>query len=111
MILVLEDDGCVHVYGTIEEVVMKVEALDAEGTLREVFDDRGQRFAIRWLIPNRQSRAFLGVSTAENGKYVLEPDGMPNTGSLLDMLTKAALIFPPDREPDVRNLQRRLTPE
>ena len=111
MILVLEDDGCVHVYPSIQDVVTQVEGLDAEDTLRGVFDDRGQRFAIRWLTPNRESRAFLGISMVESGEYVLEPDGAPDAVALLQVLRDAAMVLPADREPDVRSLERRLRGE
>jgi hypothetical protein len=111
MILVLEDDGCLHVYASIQEVVMAVEGLDAEETLRAVFDHRGQRFAIRWLSPNRVSRAFLGISTAESGEYVLEPCGAPDPGALLQVMTGAEMVLPEEREPEVRSLEGRLKGE
>jgi hypothetical protein len=111
VILVLEDDGCVHVYTTIGDVVMQVEGLDAETTLRAVFDDRGQRFGIRWLTPNRESRAFLGIRAVESGEYLLEPVGGPDTAALLQVLRDAEAVLPAHREPEVRSLQRRLTSE
>ena len=43
MVITFEDDGCVHLYRSLEEIVFQIEALDAENTLREVFDDDGQR--------------------------------------------------------------------
>ena len=111
MILVLEDDGCLHVYASIQDLVMEVEGLDAEETLRAVFDDRGQRFAIRWLSPNRVSQAFLGISTAESGEYVLEPCGAPDPSALLQAMRDAEMVLPENQEPEVRSLESRLKGE
>jgi hypothetical protein len=43
MIVVEEDDGCIHLYLSVDAVALHVEALDAEVCLREIIDERGQR--------------------------------------------------------------------
>jgi hypothetical protein len=108
MILVLEDDACVHVYDSIVAVTRQVEALDADSTLLVVFDESGQRFALRWLKPNRTWRDFLGTSAVQNGAYTLEPVGAPEPTALLAVLVDAQTILPAERESDVRALQQSL---
>ena len=52
MLITLHDDDVVHVYPGPAEAVRDVEALDAQRTFQLVFDDRGQRYGIRWIRPN-----------------------------------------------------------
>ena len=77
LILAFEDDGCVHVYQSLDAVVLQVEAMDAEDCLLAVFDDRGQRYVIDWIEPNK--RGFFGVT---NGRYRLLPSGDPDPQAL-----------------------------
>jgi hypothetical protein len=42
MFFVLEDDGCVHIYGSPDDVVHSIEGLDAEECIRAAFDERGR---------------------------------------------------------------------
>ena len=77
MIVVLEDDNCLHVYESIADVVQHVESLDAQDVLRAVFDQDGQCYRIEWIKPNR--RAWLGV---ENGEYRLIADGTPSIAAI-----------------------------
>ena len=81
MIVVLEDDGCLHVYQSVADVVRAVEALDAEDSLRAVFDEAGQRYRIEWIRPN--TRSWLGVG---NGEYQLVADGAPSVAELLKLI-------------------------
>jgi len=83
MILVEEDDGCIHLYPSVDAVALHVEALDAEDCLREVFDERGQRYAIDWIKPNERTR--FGST---NGTYRLVPSGNPDLGALLGILER-----------------------
>jgi hypothetical protein len=108
MIVVLQDDASVHIYDSIDAVTLHVEALDADSTLLAVFDETGQRFAIRWLQPNRTWRDFFGTSAVQNGRYTLEPVGAPEPGALLAVLLDVPSVIPAARESDVRDLQRRL---
>jgi hypothetical protein len=108
MILVLQDDACVHIYDSIDAVALHVEALDADSTLLAVFDETGQRLEIRWLQPNRTWRDFLGTSAVQNGKYTLDPVGAPEPGALLAVLVNVPTVIPAARAADVRDLQRRL---
>ena len=102
MMLVLKDDGCVHVYPSPDDVSLAIEGLDAEDTLRAVFDDTGQRYAIAWLKPNREG--LLGL---ENGVYRLVPSGAPDVPALLQMLSSAP-VFPEKHRTAVEELRRRL---
>jgi hypothetical protein len=87
MILVLEDDATLHLYDTVEAVLSHIEALDAEDTLRAVFDEHGQRFRIEWLRPNKRGKAVLGlVEPVENGDYTLVPDGPVDSTALLELI-------------------------
>jgi hypothetical protein len=81
MIVVEEDDGCLHVYASLDAVVLAVEALDAEEVLRAVFDEHGQPYRIEWIKPNDKS--LWGLS---NGVYGLVPDGPPNPAALLALI-------------------------
>jgi hypothetical protein len=82
MMLVLEDDGCLHAYKSPEAVVLAVEALDAEECLRTVFDDLGRRYRIDWIQPNRAG-LLGGVS---NGLYRLVAEGEPDPSALLNLV-------------------------
>ena len=64
MILTLQDDGVLRVYKSVDDVVADIEALDAEETLRAVFDDSGETYAIHWIRPNEQGR-FLRFIVAK----------------------------------------------
>jgi hypothetical protein len=84
MILTFEDDGCVHLYESVDAVVLQIEALDAEGCLLAIFDDRGQRYIIDWLEPNKQGS--MGVS---NGRYHLIAPGGRDPKALASALDEA----------------------
>jgi|SRR6185369_7310954 hypothetical protein len=83
MILAFEDDGCVHLYASLDAVVLQIEALDIEGSVHEVFDDGGQRYAVEWIRPNK--RGWIGVS---NGEYRLVPSGRPDPNALIQALDR-----------------------
>lgn len=102
MIVVLEDDGCLHVYQSIAEVVRAIEALDAEDSLRTVFDRDGQRYRIEWIRPN--TRGWLSVG---NGEYRLVADGPPSVAELLQLMDDHRAI---DEQAEVvlRDLAKRL---
>jgi hypothetical protein len=53
MLLALHEDGVLRIYGSVDEAVVAVEALDAEATFRAIFDETGQRYAIQWIRPNQ----------------------------------------------------------
>lgn len=102
MIVVLEDDGCLHVYQTVAEIVRAIEALDAEDSLRTVFDQDGQRYRIEWIRPNTRAWASVG-----NGEYRLVADGPPSIAELLQLMDDHGAIDP-HAEVVVRNLAKRL---
>ncbi len=86
MILVLEDDGCVRAYESVEDVVQSCEALDAEEVLRAVFDENGQPYRIEWIEPNYYGGSFLGIRWVGNGAYTLVPSGPPDVDALLALV-------------------------
>lgn len=104
MILVQEDDGCIHVYESLAEVTSAVEALDADGTLLSVFDDLGQRYAIEWVRANRKH--WIGVS---NGEYRLVPAGPPDPSALLDLLHSVPDVWPQTESHRVRAVVEKLS--
>ena len=103
MILTLQEDGVLRIYASVAKAVLDVEALDAEVTFRAIFDDTGQRYTIQWIRPNQ-----FGKFTAGNGDYALVPDGADNDG-LLRIIREARFVEPGELEPEMRNLERRLT--
>jgi hypothetical protein len=104
MVLALEDDGCVHVYDSVDAVCLHIEALDAEDCLRAVFDSAGQRYAIDWIRPNKHGR--FGSTT--NGEYRLIPVGQPDRAGLLEMLVSEPLVLPEDDREAVAALRAQL---
>jgi len=103
MILTLQEDGVLRIYDSVANAVLDVEALDAEVTFRGIFDETGQWYAIQWIRPNK-----FGKFTAENGEYVLVPAGADSDG-LLRIIREARFVEPRELEPEMRNLERRLT--
>jgi hypothetical protein len=102
MIIVHEDDGCLHVYEDLAAVVLAVEALDAEQCLLAVFDDEAQRHEIEWIKPNAQG--WLGVS---NGEYHLVPSGPPDPTALVQLIRKVGQVFPSSAGPAVQAVLNR----
>lgn len=108
MIITLQDDRVLRVYESLEAVVMDVEALDAEVVLREVFDERGQRYVVEWLQPNTETGIAGPIKVVGSGRYRLVPVGQPDLGALRDIIAKAAAIEPASAEHEVRELGRQL---
>ncbi|MBE7480641.1 MAG: hypothetical protein HS104_11750 [Polyangiaceae bacterium] len=104
MILTLQDDTVLRVYGSLEAVVMDVEALDAEEVLREVFDERGQRYVVEWLQPNSEVEIAGPIKVVGSGRYRLVPVGQPDLDALRSFIVKAAAIEPASAEHEVREL-------
>ena len=104
MILTHEDDGCIHVYPSVDAVSLEIEALDVEDCVRAVFDDAGQRYEIEWIVPNK--RGFIG---ATNGEYRLVPVGAPDPGGLLAMLASEPRVCPDNDRESVEAIKARLT--
>lgn len=102
MLLVLEDDGVLYVYETVEEAVYQVEALDAEETFRTAFDETGQTYAIEW-------NHLPGLLELVNEGYSLRPTGKKDVAGLLRALESAEYIEPSEFEDQVREIQARLT--
>ena len=104
MILVEEDDGGIHLYPSVDAVAVHIEALDAEDCLRQVFDERGQRYVIDWIKPNK--RDWIGVT---NGEYPLVASGEPDPTALLAVLKGAGpRTFPQGDRAYVEGLIARL---
>jgi hypothetical protein len=102
VIITLEDDGLLHLYESLEAVTLAIEALDAEGTLRAVFDEAGQRFTIDWVRPNDEG--LLGLT---NGEYRLVPAGAPDPGVLLEILSDTP-VFPEAHQGTVDRIRQDL---
>ena len=84
-LLVRKDDG-LCVYASAAAVVLDVEALDAESSLREIYDESGRRYRIEWLDPNRKL-SIIGIPLgASNGVYRLVPEETPDLPGLLALL-------------------------
>src|SRR5262245_27619178 len=77
MVLVLEDDGCLHAYESLAAVTCAIEGWIAEDVLQVVIDERGQRYRIDWIRPDRK-----GVLCS----YELVPDGPPDTIALVELI-------------------------
>lgn len=102
MLLVVTDEyGVIYVYETVEDIVYQVEALDAEETLRAVFDETGQTYAIEW-------NHLPGLLKPVEG-YTLRPTGKKDVAGLLRALESAEYIEPSELEDQVREIQARLT--
>jgi hypothetical protein len=95
MLLTLQDDGGLWIYGSAEEAVREVEALDAKETFRMVFDETGQRYAIRWIRPNDRGLFMVG-----NGV----PDGAVDVRALLALIRETARVEPESLKPWLRDL-------
>ena len=104
MILTLQNDGVLRVYTSVEDAVHDVEALDADETLRAVFNDSGETYAIRWIRPNERGRF-----TVANGSYTLVPQNKRDIPALLRLLRETKLVDPPDAQDQLKELERRLT--
>jgi hypothetical protein len=96
----LEDDACIHLYPSVEAIVYQIEALGAEGCLRAVFDEYGQRYRIEWIKPNREGWGL------ENGRYTLVPDGRRELQALFKFIRQNSVL--PGDEEWVRQLEREL---
>jgi hypothetical protein len=101
MIITVQDDGVLRVYGSTDEAVRDVEALDAEETFRSVFDETGQRYAIRWIRLNQR-----GLFTVGNGEYTLVPDGRVDVQTLLKVIRGVQFVEPESARPWLRELMR-----
>lgn len=78
--MVLDDEGCLRVYPSLDAVTLQIEGLDAEHCSKEVWCDRGQSYVIEWLTPTERGWFwFCGVSS---GTYRLVPAGPPNPKAL-----------------------------
>jgi hypothetical protein len=104
MLLTLQDDSVLRIYGSAEEAVQDVEALDAEDVFRMVFDESGRRYAIRWIRPNERGLFMVG-----NGEYALVPDGAVDVGALLALIREAEFVEPESLKPWLGDLASRLT--
>jgi hypothetical protein len=104
MLITVQDDGVLRIYGSIEDAVRDVEALDAEETFRNVFDETGQRYAIRWIRENQR-----GLFTVGNGEYTLVPDGRVDVEAFVNAIRSVRLVEPETLGPWLRELESRLT--
>jgi hypothetical protein len=106
MLITLQDDQVIRVYTDVSEVIRDVEALDAEGVLRAVFDESGEVYTIKWIRPNSRGR-FLRFMLG-NGEYTLVPTGVTDIERLLRLLRETDGIEPIEARPVLAALQSRL---
>jgi hypothetical protein len=107
MLLTLQDDGVLRVYGSVEDAVRDVEALDAEDVFQAVFDETGEVYSIHWIRPNRRGRVFRFL--VSNGVYTLVPKNVKDIPALLKAIREARAVEPEDARGRLQELERRLT--
>jgi hypothetical protein len=93
MFFVLEDDDCVHVYASPDDVVQSIEGLDAEECIRSAFDDQGRPHRVEWLEPNQYGRSPFGFQSVGSGRYTLVPSGSPDPAALMRLLQRDRPVF------------------
>jgi hypothetical protein len=108
MFFVLEDDGCVHIYGSPDDVVHSIEGLDAEECIRAAFDERGRPHRIDWLEPNHYGPSFLGFQSVRSGRYALVPSGPPDLSGLIELIQNDHPVFEGEAVVAVEELLARL---
>lgn len=104
MLITLQDDSVLRIYGSVEEAVRDVEALDAEQTFRSVFDETGQVYVIRWIRPNDRGLFMVG-----NGQYTFARSGGVDVDGLRNVIRDAQFVEPESLRPWLRELEGRLT--
>ena len=107
MLLTLQDDGVLRVYGSVEDAVRDVEALDAEDVFRAVLDETGEVYSIHWIRPKKRDRVFRFLVT--NGAYTLVPKNVKDVPALLKTIREAHAVEPEDARDRLKELERRLT--
>lgn len=107
MLLTLQDDGVLRVYGSVEEAVRDVEALDAKDVFRAVFDETGEVYSIHWIRPNKRGRIFRFL--VSNGAYTLVPKNVKDVPALLKTIREAHAVEPEDARDRLKELERRMT--
>lgn len=93
MLIAYCNDATLRLYRHVDDSVRDVEALDAEETLVQVFDDMANPYRIDWIRPNRKSR-FLWIHTLANGEYTLVVSGPRRPAELLSLIRNAESFEP-----------------
>ena len=106
MLITLQDDHVVRVYAAVEDVTRDIEALDAETSLRAIFDETGEVYRIKWLKPNSRGR-FLRFMV-ENGEYTLTATGKKDIEGLLTLLRDSEHVDPPEARQTLFEIQKTL---
>ena len=91
MVLVLWDDSTLDVYETPADVWQSVEGLDVETAL-EMCDERGQRYVVEWIYPNRYGRILWLLEWCESGIYRLRAEGEPNPALPVSLVERAVCL-------------------
>ncbi|MGI9457897.1 MAG: hypothetical protein ACR2NU_15130, partial [Aeoliella sp.] len=97
-----------YVYDSVDAAVADTEALDAQETFVEVYDQDSVPLRIEWIRPNTSENVLPFVSSVSNGEYTLVPAGAPDKQGLLAVLRRAEAIDPISAEGAVRELERHL---
>ncbi|HEY5959208.1 MAG TPA: hypothetical protein VIV60_21770 [Polyangiaceae bacterium] len=106
MLIVLEDDGCIHAYSSPETAVRAIESIDAKETIRAAFDETGVPYQIVWREANKEGRILGLVTWVQNGQYELVPSGPPDRYALIELITSTRTVVPNEVLALLTNLKR-----
>jgi hypothetical protein len=110
MLLILQDDGLLYVYPTVEDAMRAIEPLDAEETIRTAYDENTKSYTVQWVLPNTKGTWFFGLLRwCTNGEYRLVTNGDTDSAGLFSTIQSAKLVEPADKTQWVRELQLRLS--
>lgn len=107
MLITLQGDGVLRVYGSVEEAVRDVEALDAEDAFRAVFDETGEVYSIHWIRPNK--RGWILRFLVSNGVYTLVAKNRKDVSALLKAIRETHAVEPEEAQSRLKELERQLT--
>ncbi len=88
MVFVLGDDSVLDVYPSPGDVPHDIEGLDIESMLA-LCDERGRRYAVEWVWPNRHGRFLWLLPWSASGVYRLRPDGPPDPAVARSVVQRA----------------------
>ncbi len=108
VILTIQEDNVLRVYDSPEAVALDVEALDAEETLRLVFDERCEVYQVCWDRPNKRGPSHLGISVVENGAYHLEVWGRIEPADAVRAIDSVTAIEPSEAVQRIQELRETL---
>ena len=108
MFLVLQNDGCVHAYGSPDEAAGAIGALDVERAVWKAYDAEARPYRVEWLEPNRYGKTVGFLKSEEGGTYRFAIAGPAEPDALAEMLGEARAVLPESARDGVRALAQRL---